>query len=311
MPTNQGSATFPVHANDFLSAVETIAQQNIREVKNTNVIEDAFYDYEVEDGKVIEEAIIEMAEAQAFVPTAEGSQPDLSPLDPTLYVKYFNNWEEKQFKTTLRKDEIRAIIARGESAEAVASKILATLTSGEGAYDYAQMRAVLDDNSVGGNASDDILNMKVPKNMKGVMYAIRKMFNAIKATNEIGGVPCAQGVPVDDIRIAISEDVLALIDMVELASLFNLSKEEILGKVVRLPHDNEANYYVLVYDRKALGRATRTFEYGQDVLGLARYSNHGLTTSRAYFYNKLFKAERLDITEAVNNTIDELMQDAM
>ena len=99
--------------------------------------------------------------------------------------------------------------------------------------------------------------------------------------------------------------------MVELASLFNLSKEEILGKVVRLPHDNEANYYVLVYDRKALGRATRTFEYGQDVLGLARYSNHGLTTSRAYFYNKLFKAERLDITEAVNNTIDELMQDAM
>lgn len=310
MPTNQGSSTFPANANAFLTAVETIAQQNIRAVPNTNVIEDAFYEYEVEDGKVIEEAIIEMAEAQAFVPTAEGSQPNLAPLDPTLYVKYFNNWEEKQFKTTLRQDEIRAIIARGETAEAVASKIMSTLTSGEGAYDYAQMRAIIEDSSVGNNAVDVVLNNKKPSNMKGVMYAIRKMFNAIKATNDIG-VPCKQGVPVEDIRIAISEDVLALIDMVELANLFNLSKEEILGKVVKLPYDeNYSGNHILVYDRKALGRATRTFEYGQDVLGLARYSNHGLTTSRAYFYNSLFKALFLDVDDAVTNAVSEIMENA-
>ena len=90
MSVPQGSASFPVKANDFLDAVETIAQQNIRSVESTNLIEDAFYEYEVDEGKVIEEAIIEMAEAQAFVPTAEGQQPDLSPLDPKLYVKYFN-----------------------------------------------------------------------------------------------------------------------------------------------------------------------------------------------------------------------------
>lgn len=309
MPTNQGSATFPVKANDFLDAVETIAQQNIRSVESTNLIEDAFYEYEVNDGKVIEEAIIEMAEAQAFVPTAEGAQPDLSPLDPKLHIKYFNEWEEKQFKTTLRKDEIRAIIARGESAEAVASRIMGTLTSGEGDYDYTQMRAVIEDASVGVNAVTDVLGNKKPKNMKGVMYAIRKMFNAIKATNDKGGVPCKQGVPVDDIRIAISEDVLALIDMVELANLFNLSKEEILGKVVKLPYDaNYAGTRVLVYDRKALGRGTRLFEYGQDILGLARYSNHGLTTSRAYFYNNLFKALALDVSDAVTTAEAEIME---
>jgi len=309
MPTNQGSATFPATANEFLSAVETIAQQNIRSVESTNLIEDAFYEYEVDDGKVIEEAIIEMAEAQAFVPTAEGVQPDLSPLDPTLHIKYFNEWEEKQFKTTLRRDEIRAIIARGESAEAVASRIMGTLTSGEGDYDYGQMRAVIEDASVGVNAVTDVLGNKKPKNMKGVMYAIRKMFNAIKATNQKGGVPCKQGVPVDDIRIAISEDVLALIDMVELANLFNLSKEEILGKVVKLPYDaNYAGTRVLVYDRKALGRGTRLFEYGQDILGLARYSNHGLTTSRAYFYNNLFKALALDVSDAVTTAEAEIME---
>lgn len=309
MPTNQGSSNFPANANDFLTAVETIAQQNIRSVENTNLIEDAFYDYEVKDGKVIEEAIIEMAEAQAFVPTAEGQQPDLSPLDPKLYVKYFSEWESKQFKTTLRRDEIRAIIARGESAEAVASRIMATLTSGEGDYDYGQMRAVIEDASVGADAVSEVLGNKKPKNMKGVMFAIRKMFNAIKATNDVANVPCKQGVPVNDIRIAISEDVLALIDMVELANLFNLSKEEILGKVVKLPYDpNYAGTRVLVYDRKALGRATRLFEYGQDVLGLARYSNHGLTTERCYFYNTLFKALALDITSAISNAEGDIME---
>lgn len=309
MPTNQGSANFPASANDFLGAVESVAQQNINAVESTNLIEDAFYDYEVNDGKVIEEAIIEMAEAQAFVPTAEGSQPDLSPLDPKLHIKYFNEYEEKQFKTTLRRDEIRAIIAKGESAEAVASRILSTLTSGEGDYDYTQMRSVIEDTTVGVDAVTDVLGNKKPKNMKGVMYAIRKMFNAIKATNDKGGVPCKQGVPVEDIRIAISEDVLALIDMVELANLFNLSKEEILGKIVKLPYDTKyAGNRILVYDRKALGRATRLFEYGQDILGLARYSNHGLTTSRAYFYNSLFKALALDITDAVTNAESEIME---
>jgi len=186
---------------------------------------------------------------------------------------------------------------------------MGTLTSGEGDYDYTQMRAVIEDASVGVNAVTDVLGNKKPKNMKGVMYAIRKMFNAIKATNTKGGVPCKQGVPVEDIRIAISEDVLALIDMVELANLFNLSKEEILGKVVKLPYDpNYAGTRVLVYDRKALGRGTRLFEYGQDILGLARYSNHGLTTSRAYFYNSLFKALYLDVTSAVTSAEGEIME---
>lgn len=306
-----GSANFPATANAFLAAVETIAVQNVRAVESTNKIEDAFYEYEVKDGKVVEEAIIAMAEAQTFTPTPEGEQPDLSPLDPELYIRYFNNFEEKQFKTTLRKDEIRAIVAKGTSAEEVAAEILSTLTSGEGDYDYTQERAIIENAAVGIDASAALFNNAHPLNMKGVMYAIRKMFNAIKATNTIGlaeGVSTKQGVPVGDIRIAVSEDVLALIDMVELASLFNLSKEEILGRVVVLPYDgNYSGNRVLVYDRKALGRATRTFDYSQDVLGLARYSNHGLTTSRAYFYNGLFKCLSLDISAAVTAAQGEII----
>lgn len=301
-PVN-GSNTFPTTANAFLAAVETIARQNIRAVVSTNKIEDAFYEYEVKDGKVIEEAVIAMAQRQAFVPTAVGVQPDLSPIDPALYIRYFNNFEENQWKVTKRPDEIRAVIARGMSAEELSAEIVATLTAGEGDYDYSQMRAIIEDSvNVGVDASSALFSGGVPQNAKGIMFAIRRMFNAIKATNTIGlgaGISTKQGVPVEDIRIAISEDKLALIDMVELASLFNLSKEEIYGKVVMLPTDsNYSGNRVLVYDRKALGRATRTFEYGQDDLQLARYTNFGLTTSRAYFYNPLFKCLSLDITTA-------------
>ena len=310
-PVN-GSATFPATANTFLAAVETIAQQKVRSVESTNKIEDAFYEYEVKDGKVIEEAVIEMAARQAFVPTPNGQQPDLSPLDPSLYIRYFNNFEENQFKVTKRPDEIRAVIAKGMSEEELASEILATLTAGEGDYDYTQERAIIEDSvNVGVDAKSTLFNNTEPTNAKGIMYAIRAMFNAIKATNTIGlgvGVSPKQGVPVEDIRIAVSEDLLAIIDMVELAYLFNLSKEEIYGKIVRLPYDsNYSGTRIMVYDRKALGRATRTFEYGQDNMQLARYTNFGLTTSRAYFYNPLFKCLTLDVTTAYNTVKATLM----
>lgn len=302
-PVN-GSANFPATPNAFLAAVETIAQQNVRAVISTNKIEDAFYEYEVKDGKIVEEAVVAMAQRQAFVPTAAGAQPDLSPRDAMLYIRYFNNFEENQWKVSKRPDEIRAVIAKGMTEEKLAAEILDTLTQGEGDYDYAQMRAIIEDSTnVGVDASADLFNGGVPQSSKGIMYAIRRMFNAVKSTNTKGlgaNISTKQGVPVNDIRIAVSEDVLALIDMTELANLFNLSKEEILGKVVMLPFDaNYAGNRVLVYDRKALGRATRTYEYGQDNLQLARYTNFGLTTSRAYFYNPLFKCLSLDVSTAV------------
>ena len=305
-----GSATFPVNANDVYGLIETIAVQNIRAVKSSNRIEDAFYDYVVENGAVIEEAIVEMAEKQAFVKTGK---PDLSPKDPNLAVKYFNNWEEKQFQTTIRRSDIRKIIAdKGTGFDEVVAIILATLSEGEGYDDYKAMRDVLQNSDVGFDASLAIFHDKHPKNMKGVIYAMREMYNALKATNKVGlgadGV--LQATPVDDIRIAVSESVLNLIDVVELANVFNLSKEELFGKLVVVPFDEDFNHEsILVYDRKALGRGTRLFEYSQDVIGKGLYTNHYLTTERCYFYNGLFKALRLDISIALASGLGEVMED--
>ena len=305
-----GSETFPVNANDVYGLIETIAVQNIRAVKSSNRIEDAFYDYVVENGAVIEEAIVEMAEKQAFV---KSGNPNLAPKDPTLAVKYFNNWEAKQFQTTIRRSDIRKIIAdKGTGFDEVVSVILATLSEGEGYDDYKAMRDILQNNAIGFDASLSIFGDKHPKNMKGVIYCMREMYNALKATNKVGldaqdGV--LQATPVEDIRIAVSESVLNLIDVVELANVFNLTKEELFGKLVVVPFDNDFNSEsILVYDRKALGRGTRLFEYSQDVIGKGLYTNHYLTTERCYFYNGLFKALRLDIHEALADGLADVLE---
>lgn len=307
-----GSSTFPVNNNDVYGLIETLAVQNIRGLKSTNRIADAFYDYDVADGKVIEEAVVKMADRQGFIKVASPSGvPSLSPLDPTLYVKYFNNWETSQFKTTIRRDDIRAIIAnKGASVEEVVSEILASLSEGEGFYDYTKMRDALASvpaNDLGGEASGYIDG--TPKNAKGIIFAMREMFNVLKATNNAGNVPAPYGVPVEDIRIAISETLLNLLDVTELANVFNLSKEELFGKLVVIPYDDnyEAKDWVIVYDRKALGRATRIFDYTQDVLGGARYTNHYLTTERAYFFNGLYKAIYLDCSTAATAARAEIL----
>ena len=178
-----GSNDFPVNANDVYGLVETICVQNIRGVKSSNRIADAFYDYVVENGTVVEEAIIKMAEKQNFVKTGT---PNLAPKDPTLAVKYFNNWEAKQFQTTVRRNDIRKIIAdKGTGLDEVVSAILDTLNQGEGYDDYKAMRDIISNASVGISATQ-LFGDKHPKGIKGLIYAMREAYNALKATNFIG-----------------------------------------------------------------------------------------------------------------------------
>ena len=300
-----GSGNFPLNVNGVYDLVETIASQNIRAVKSVNPIEDAFYEYDVKDGSVIEEAIIAMANKQAFVNTGA---PDLKPLDPTIYVKYFNHWEKKQFQTTTRITDIRNIIAnKGVGFEEVISQILSTLSEGEGYEDMQSMLKIfsdLPDDAGFDDASVVLFDNKYPASAKGIIYCAREMYNALKSTNTISGVPTAQATPVEDIRIAIPESILNLIDVTELANVFNLSKEELFGKLVVLPLADgntlpNVNNTIYVYDRKALGRGTRLFEYSQDKIGKGLYTNHYLTTDRIYFVNRLFKGLMLNCYTAI------------
>lgn len=303
----EGSDNFPVNVNDVYNLIETIASQNIRAVKSSNRIIDGFYEYDIENGKVIEEAVVAMAKAQAF----DKDDFSFAPTDPELYVRYFNDYEAVQFETTIRRNDIRKILAnKGVGLDAVVGEILDSLNQGEGFDDFKKMRNALFTASVV-DYNTDVLNGN-PANIKGVIYAIRDAYNHLKATNgDLTAEAFDSATPESDIRIAITPKLLNLIDVVELANVFNLEKEELFGKIVVVDVDDLAdnsNYYkVLVYDRKAFGRATRLYEYSQDISGRGLFTNHYLTAERAYFHNGLFKAVRIDATAAANAARNEII----
>lgn len=312
-----GSDKFPVNANDVYKIVETIASQRIAGLKSTNRIANAFKEYAIDgNGAVIEEAVIEMAEAGNFVKTG---QPDLSPTDPKVHVKYFNNWETKQFKTTIRREDIRKVIAnKGAGLDEVVATILDSLTEGEGYFDYTKEDGALKcvaETCMGIEDLDARFNGRHVKNMKGVIWAIREMFSLLtdcnlKGVSAVVGSTYKYSVDPKDVRIAISESVLNLIDVTELANVFNLQKEELMGIIVPIPYDSafETTKCILAYDVNALGRGTRLYEYTQDVLGVGLYTNHYLTTERCYFYNDMYKVVSVSIEDAITTAEAEVLE---
>lgn len=302
-----GQETFPVTENAFYTAVETIARQEIRSVKSASRLDDAIYYYDLTEatGTVIEQAIIDKAKAQVFDP----NNCKKVPFDPTVVVRYFADYETRQYYATLRRDEIRKIIAnKGQSAEDVAAEILDTTTQGNSADEFKFERDLLQKTNVYDFST--ILGGK-PSSMKGVVFAMREMYNYLKGDNkEFTVLGFDSHTPESDIRIAVTERVMNLIDVTELANVLNLSKEELFGKLVVIPTtDQQAPdlYKIIAYDRKAFARARRVYSLDPDECVSARFKNFILTVEDMYFYSPLFKATSLDITEAATAAFNGLI----
>lgn len=305
-----GTENFPNNVNDVLKLVETLASQRITAVQSANKLYDATFDYDVANGKVIQEAVIELAKSYAYNKNAY----DRAPEDPTLHARYFDNYTDRQFQTTVRIDDIRKIIAnKGQGVENVVAQILSTLTAGESHEDFENTRALILNEYIPDYST--ILG-GTPKNLKGCIYAARNMYNHLKSDNSdlTAGAGTDEAyissTPAKDIRVAMTESLLNLIDVGELSHIFNLEKEELFGIMVVIPDSDlpeSQKYKIVVYDRKAMGRATFTYDYTNEYVAKGRFSNEYLTVSRAYFYNELFKACQLDCTNAAKLALRDLI----
>lgn len=304
MANYNGVATFPATENETLTAIETLAKQEIRGVKSVNRIEDGIFYYgedEMRTGTVIEQAMIAKAAKQVF--NKNKCFCDGSPVDPALTVRYFQNWTTSQWETALREDDIAAIMAKTGPAtiESVTAEIIDSLTQAEGEEDFTNERgmilstAALDYSSIMGGT---------PANMDGVLYAMRDMYNQIRYdTAGYTILDDKSATPESDIRIAVSDKLLALIDITKLANVFNLEKARIMGKLVVIPVGDLAQsewFKVIVYDRKRFNRATKKYDYLQSPKQPGQYVKAYLTTIRMYFESPLFKATQLNCATAAN-----------
>lgn len=304
---NNGASTFPANENDVYSLLETLALQNISGIKSANRIEDGFYyeDLTTQNGVVLEYALINKAKCQTF----DKNQCDRSPLDPEVVARYFNNWKKCRYQVTIRRDDIRKIIAnKGTGVEDVVAEILDSLTQGKDGDEFKAGRQLLFTTEVKDYSS--ILG-GTPANVRGIIYSIRDMYDALRTENKgLDKTGWETITPERDIRIAISPKLLNLIDVVELANLFNLSKVELMGKLVVVPvSDLEKSswYKVIVYDRKAFIHARRELSMDNEKCAGAQYWNYYLFVDDLWAYNPLFKAVSMDFTAAATAALNTII----
>lgn len=304
------STTFPTTENEFYKAVETLAIQEIRNVKSASRLDDAvfYYDLTEANGTVIEQALINKAVKQTFDP----NECSKAAPDPEVAVRYFKNWTTRQYKAKVRRDEIRKIITnKGLTVEDVVADIIDTTTQGNSSDEFKAERDLIQSTNVfdfattlGGS----------PANMKGVLFAVREMYNYLKGDNTaFTATGWEMHTPEEDIRIAMSERLLNLIDVGELASVMNLSKEELFGKIVVIPTTDQESpilYKIVAYDLKAFNRARRIYDIAEDNCISARYKYYILTVEDMYFYSPLYKAMSLDVTAAATAQFNALITPA-
>lgn len=310
-PTN-GQETFPATENQYYNAVEKIARQEIMNVKSTSRLDDALYYYDMtgenDFGDVIEQILIDKAKAQAY-------EPDtclITPTDPNVAVRYFKNWNARVYKATIRRNEVRRILAKGvqdnNSVESFAGQILDTVTQGNDDDEFLYERQLITETEVTDFASTVLKG--TPASMQGVIFAIREMYNYIKGMNSMFSASgFKMSTPAEDIRVALTERLMNLIDVGELSRILNLSKEELFGKLVIIPTTDQsapALYKVVVYDRKAFNRARRVYSLDKRECS-PKFQNYELTVEDMYFYSPLFKATSIDVTAAATAKLNELI----
>lgn len=303
----QGSEEFPANANEALALIETLARQQIKNVKSTNRIIDGLYYDDISLGKVVEQAMIKRAKKVTF--DRDKCWCDGNPIDPELVVRYYNNWEKGQWETSIREDDIEAIIAgnRGATVSSVTEGIIDSLTQGEGKEDFTKARGLIYSTTA---VDFSTILGGVPANMDGVLYAMRDMYNQIRYDMDgytiIGE---SSSTPEEDIRIAITDKLMALLDISKLANILNLEKVEIFGKLVIIPAGDLPKsqwYKIFAYDRMRFERYTRKYKYEQSLPQPGQFVKAILTTDRMYIECPLFKAAQLDVTAAATaqyNTI--------
>lgn len=304
----QGSATFPANANEALTLIETLAKQEIRNVKSTNRIIDGLYYDDTTLGEVVEKAMILRAKKVTF--DRDRCWCDGKPIDPKVVVRYFNNWEKGQWETAIREEDIDKIIAgnRGATVESVTADILDTLTQGEGKDDFTKERSLI----LSTTAKDYATVIgATPANMDGVLYVMRDMYNQIRydmdGYTDIGE---SSSTPENDIRVYVSDKLMSLLDITKLANIFQLEKVQIMGKLVTVPVGDLPKsqwYKIIVADRMRYERYTRKYKYEQSLPQPGQFVKALLTTDRMYLECTLFKAAQIDCAAAATAQYNAIM----
>ena len=292
-PAQSGASYTPNVYAPYDDMIGKIAFQIIREVETKNPLA-VFDKMPVDNGDTIEQAVVKLVDANAYDPT--GANALTRDTAVKVAVRYFNNWERHNYKTTIDYSEIRKVLTTGLGAEEVADKIVSALSKSRIHDKFTSLKALLAWGRTAGSydASTAVIKSSttIPAlsgggiNAKAIIKAIKNTIKGFTFVSTDYNVPALkQASDVDDIYIVMSYKMKTALDVDELAGVFNLEKDKIDAKIIEIDADDN---YIYVLDERAILDFTRLYEMVNQLNADGLFWNYFLHVSDLFAISPLF-----------------------
>lgn len=289
----------PTTIEELGSMIGKVAQSVIRENSTENYLS-VFDKGFVKDGDTIEQAVILLAESQAY--DKDGTHTLDRETSQKFAVKYFKSWTQKTFKKTIDISELRKVLNGQEDAENVSTKIVSSMTEGDKQEQYEDIRNMLPwGKQVADGGTGAVLvkaaeiaydNVNDSIDYDKVLIAMKDTISGMKFTNtsfNIAGIK--RRTKPEDIYLLMPYSLKNRIDVSKLAGLFNLEKAEIESKIIETDATvDNGYYYIYIVDKWAVLDYTRLYQMLNQLNAEGRFWNYYLHTDRLYGLSGLFDA---------------------
>ena len=212
-------------------------------------------------GQFIEDAYVQMTEPVGF--NVDDFAGLLEKYSAEVAVQYFAVNSDLQYKVTITRDKIRNAFTSWDNLESLISGYINSLYNGAYHTHYLQTKGLITGAYVGNNVQYEVIdNPTDEQSAKALIRKLRATYTKMQvpstkynAWNKVKGGRLAlkTWTSPEDIVVVISADVEALVDVEVLASAFNMSKADFLGRVIVVDdfnqYDKEGN---LVVDGSAI-----------------------------------------------------------
>jgi hypothetical protein len=224
---------------------------------------------------------------------------------------YKTEWEKKTIPLTIEDTKIKKVVRNQASYEQFISEQLATLVVSEEHYVYQKLKGLLPLLKTGleihKNADssdkitltfDDFATITASTTIDELIEAIKNTVDEfVFVNNNYMGYTLDEdnekvyrfednAVKLDNIRIMMPYKLINKIDVVKLADVFNLSKVDMMAKIIKLDNDDDTIYIV---DSENIGYYSRQRDLKTQENNASDYTNHFYKIDNQYFINPFSK----------------------
>ena len=296
MAYNTGTNAADLDYKVTLDMVEKVAKQVIRVATADDRLAE-LEKGEVDNGTVIENVVIELAEAGAYTDTEDGTDATnpFKAMEPALAVKYFTDWTSRQFSTKVSMQKLRKVMLAGGGVQEIADAVVAALVEGENQENYETIRKMFEDTGVRSNASvnTETYNVADATDYAAILVALKNVISGMSFVNTtFNKAAIKRKTRKEDIRILMPYTLRNAIDVELLAGVFNLTKAEVAERIIEI---DGAGTDIYVFDINAVQIYTRLKEMTSQFNAKTLETNFFYTVDKIYALSPLFDCVRIHV----------------